>query len=324
MPFASLIFVTIALLFGAGSLAAGDTVVSPDRAEVHAWRGPPGVTIEPLQTVRGKKMPWAHEIQVALPPSYHSTDKSYPVLWVMDGSHLFETAVLTANLYALKVYPPVPVPEMIVIGVGVPRTVVAEYAKRRNVDFSPSSTYGFDDYGSEFVDEIISSSAFVSDSERKSGAEKYLSFLVDELRPALAKQYRLAGDNAIWGYSGGGVFCTYALVSRPEAFQRYICGSPGLYSGNKELFHLEHEYAKSHEDLAAKVFFSVGEGEAMEGGIMSALGVVSSTARMIEILTLRDYPSLDLQFRVLAGEDHLSGLPRSLAVGLRAVWRDAD
>ncbi len=323
MPLASLL-IAIGLLFGAGQLAADQAAASPEGTTVNSWRGPPGVAIEPLQTIQGRQMPWAHEIQVALPPSYHSTDRPYPVLWVMDGSHLFETAVLTANLYALSVYPPIPVPEMIVIGVGVPRETVAEYADRRNYDFSPSTTYGFDDYGSEFVDEIISASAFVSNPDRKSGAKNFLSFLVDELRPTLEQQYRLSGDNALWGYSGGGVFCTYALLSRPEAFQRYICGSPGLYSGNKELFRLEKEYAKSHEDLEARAFFSVGEGEAVEGGIMSALGVVSSTARMVEILTLRNYPSLALEFEVLPGEDHLSALPRSLAVGLRAIWRDRD
>jgi hypothetical protein len=43
-------------------------------------------------------------------------------------------------------------------------------------------------------------------------------------------------------------------------------------------------------------------------------------ARMVEILRLREYPSLKLHARILPGEDHASVVPLNLSVGLRAVW----
>src|SRR5688500_17435917 len=55
-----------------------------------------GVTIEPSRRMRAKDYPWEHEIQVALPPSYSKTDEPFPVLWVTDGSLLFQLATALA------------------------------------------------------------------------------------------------------------------------------------------------------------------------------------------------------------------------------------
>ena len=152
------------------------------------------------------------------------------------------------------------------------------------------------------------------------GAPRFLAFLVDTVRPALARDYRMANDHTLFGHSGGGLFCTYALIARPAAFDKYICGSPSLYEGNSELFHMEERYAATHKDMPASVFFGAGEGEILEGGIISAWGIVSSTARMAEILKMRSYPSLRLHVRIFPGEDHLSMVQMNLNWGLRTLW----
>jgi len=56
-----------------------------------------------------------HEILVALPPSYHvSPERSYPVLWSMDGAMAFAVTSGIVNLYTVGKR----IPEIIVVGVG--------------------------------------------------------------------------------------------------------------------------------------------------------------------------------------------------------------
>ena len=157
-------------------------------------------------------------------------------------------------------------------------------------------------------------------SERAGGAPAFLSFLVDTLRPELAREYRMSSDHTLFGHSSGGTFCTYALLSRPEGFSKYICGSPDLYAQDSELFRQEARYAAMHKDLAATVYFGAGEGE-MTQHLVAAFGVVSSMTRMVEILSERRYPSLKLHCQIVAGEEHTPMIQHNLDQGLLSVWR---
>ena len=83
---------------------------------------------------------------------------------------------------------------------------------------------------------------------------------------------------------------------------------------------MEEKYSQTHNDLVATEFFGAGEDEALQGGTASALGTLSSTARMVEILRVRNYSSLRLNARFFPGENHMSVIPSNLSVGLRALW----
>ena len=95
-----------------GSGASQDTGASvPDAAQVvpyaMSWE-------EPAQ-VRAAGYDYDHEVLVALPPSYHtSPERSYPVLWSMDGAMAFAMTAGIVNLYTLGSR----IPEIIVVGVG--------------------------------------------------------------------------------------------------------------------------------------------------------------------------------------------------------------
>src|SRR5262245_35596720 len=54
-----------------------------------------GAIIEPSLRMSFKGAPWDYEIRIALPSSYYKSDKSYPVLWVTDGSARFDRSVST-------------------------------------------------------------------------------------------------------------------------------------------------------------------------------------------------------------------------------------
>ena len=62
------------------------------------------------------------------------------------------------------------------------------------------------------------------------GADQFLSFLLDELRPALAHRYAIDPEHqTLMGHSLGGFFALFALAKRPEAFRNYVAISPSLW-----------------------------------------------------------------------------------------------
>lgn len=276
------------------------------------------VRIEPARRLHSKLFEWDQGIQIALPASYGKTNRSYPVLWVTDGPMYFELAVKTVN-YDQRFH----VPEMIIIAVGPPLDEINELGRRRTYEFMSTKKWGFTGFGSELLEKELAALKAAEPGLEGGGAAKFLTFLVDEARPALSREYRMTDDHMLFGDSGGGSFCVYTLFARPQAFARYICGSPSLYSGELELFRAEERYAREHQDLKAIVFFGAGEAEMMDPNpIISAAGVLSSAVRMVEILKSRKYPSLKLHARIFPGEDHASVVPLNLSWGLREVWQE--
>src|SRR5262245_33229816 len=93
-------------------------------------RSPEGMLIEPARRLQGKGFSWTHKIQIALPAAYDQSGKSYPVLWVPDDPGFFEIAIQTAWRAAGRI------PEMIIIGIGVPPEELKELRMRRTYEFT--------------------------------------------------------------------------------------------------------------------------------------------------------------------------------------------
>jgi predicted alpha/beta superfamily hydrolase len=302
--------IVVAVCFFALGLGSALSIAAPQDSALNVLcSGRPAViSIEPTRRMRAEGFAWDHEIQIALPASYRQSNRSYPVLWVMDGSWMFRPAACTAFNLNLSKH----IPEMIVIAVGAPADAANDVLTRRLYDFTPTNDGpAFDGFG-----------AYKGNPNMKlprefGGGPRFLAFLVDTVRSKLAKEFRMSGRHTLFGDSGGGIFCTYALLARPEAFDNYICGSPTLNWGHQALFRLEEQYAQAHKDLPAQVFFGAGEAEILEG---YDFGTVSSMTRMAEILQSRSYPSLKLHTRIFSGEDHLSVVAMNLSWGLRTLW----
>ncbi|MEU9100028.1 alpha/beta hydrolase-fold protein [Streptomyces sp. NPDC048361] len=256
-------------------------------------------------------MPWPHEVHIALPPSYEHSDSSYPVLWVTDASLTFPLIIGLMNwLHTVQ-----EVAELMVIGVGAPaESSPAEFGTRRTHDFYPMPKRGSAGPGGARVE--AQSNAVTTGG---GGAEAFLSFLVDELRPRLATELRCGDDHGLVGFSGGGHFVGFALLSRPAAFDRYVASSPALSGCEDLLFNLEADYAMTHDDLPAKVFLGAGEAEITDP-YLAAVDIVGSMTRMSQLLRLRNYPSLELTTRLYPRQTHGSALSYTLNEGLRTLY----
>jgi predicted alpha/beta superfamily hydrolase len=197
-------------------------------------------------------------------------------------------------------------PEMIVVAVGSPAaTSVAEFQRRRTYDFIPAKGLMGPDFAGLPEDAM-------------GGAPGFRDFLVNQLRPLLAREYRMdPNDHAIAGHSGGAQFALYVLFNQPESFSRYLVSSP---AASRPWLDMEEKWFREHKDLKARVFLSAGEAEANHP-LWAAAQIVSTVALMSERLTSRKYPSLSLDVRIFPGEDHLTVIPVAYAHGIRYLWR---
>jgi len=272
----------------------------------------PAFTVEPPRTMRADGYEWEHEVRVALPVSYSETMGTYPVLWVTD-------ALLEMTLGVLGIFPAGV--ELIVVSVGADAVPVREFARRRTYDFLPNEQFYPDGPAGEALRE--QTQGVFPDNLVGGGATRFLDFLVDDVRPVLAAEYRMdPNDHGLFGYSAGGAFVGFALFARPGAYAKYICGSPALSCAGEAVFEAEEQYAAEHDDFPVEVFFSAGDAEMTEP-LIPGFGCVSSMARLVERLTMRGYPSLRMTAKIFPGERHATAMHPALSWGVRTLFPDA-
>ena len=274
---------------------------------------PYSMATEPPLSFRAKGYDYDHEILVTLPASYSvSPDQSYPVVWAMDGAMQHMLIAGIVNLYTLGRR----LPEMIVVSVGHSSEQGMAGLAKREVDLlAPGSMYG-DDKLSESTISGEPSGDFLDKAPQVKG-DKFLDFLVDQLRPAMAEKYRMKDDHALMGHSSGGYFTGYALFARPGGFSRYLIGS----GTHPETLKLEARFAESHDDLSACVFIGAG-GDEVNNLSMSASRIVSRTVFLAENLRMRQYPSLALKTQLYTDRDHFTVMPPMFADGLQFLYAD--
>ncbi|MCC8965353.1 hypothetical protein H8A95_24310 [Bradyrhizobium sp. Pear76] len=265
---------------------------TPPRSEITHNEEYHGYFIQPARLIRGAGLPWDHQIQVALPPSYFDSGKTYPVLWVTDGSFRFKWAIDTLTLSGID-------QEMIIVAIGAPPAASAEMLKRRTYDFLPKVDIA---KNNPELQKQIELSGLASNET--GGGSDFVSFVTGALRNDLGKRYLMSDDHVLYGSSQGGMFCVFALFENAGAFKSYICNSPPLAYGDGMQFRAEQQYARAHSDLAANLFLSAGEGEILQGGTITPFHVVSSMSLMAETLKLRNYPSLKLNVKIFPDEIH--------------------
>lgn len=141
-------------------------------------------------------------INVYLPPSYAEGDKSYPVLYLLDGGvqedffHIAGIASLAADFRNIR--------EFIVVGIE-----------------------GIDRYH-----DMTSPSTVASDRERlptSGGATAFRSFLAGELKPYVEQHFRVTDETVLIGESMAGLFVTETFLKQPDLFAGYIAVSPSVW-----------------------------------------------------------------------------------------------
>lgn len=70
---------------------------------------------------------------------------------------------------------------------------------------------------------------------RTGGGDRFLDVLIGEIKPFIAAHYPVdASAETLAGHSLGGLLTLHTLLTRPDAFDRYVASSPSLWFGERE------------------------------------------------------------------------------------------
>jgi len=232
--------------------------------------------------IASKNVEDTFHIFISVPDNYNTSEKLYPVLYVLDGDIAYGMAASIVRYLQIGGN----IPELIVVGIGYGSIDKAAGNKSRR-DYRPIA---------------------------EGGAENFLSFLKDELIPYVDSTYRtIPGDRAISGYSSGGLFALYTLFTQPETFSRYIVGSPYLVWDDYSIYDYEENSVEIIGDKEINLFISVGSEESDEK-------YFNPIDELVTKIQDKNYSGLMLETKVFDGSTHLMGPPESLTHGLLSVF----
>lgn len=251
-----------------------------------------------VQSIPSKILHRDYEIFVSLPPSYATSKKSYPVLFITDSDYAFPV-IRSINRrvsdHGKKLE------EFILVGLS--------YAKgddpvhSRNRDYTPTDT--------------------TKNSERPTGqAEPYRQFIEKEVFPFVAANYRADMSRKVFsGHSYGSLLGLHMLLTEPQMFNQYILGSPSLWYDKRVMFDMERDYAASHKDMPAQVYMLIGSFETVKPKLSNPRynkesDMVKDMKEFETRLKSRRYPNLSVHSEVIQDEDHLTVFPALITRGL--------
>ena len=167
---------------------------------------------------------------VHLPPSYFDNpEKSYPVLYVLDG---YATRIrgVGGMIEALSYYDlGQQIPEFIVVA--IPNT-------NRTRDLIPTQN-----------DLIFKGKVFDKLADNSGGADVFAKFMRKELFPTIESKFRTTKLRGILGMSFGGIFAAHILLKHPQMFSHYlICDATFVWDDN----YLNRTLTKSYQALLDK------------------------------------------------------------------------
>jgi predicted alpha/beta superfamily hydrolase len=232
-------------------------------------------------------------IQVALPIGYSDTQKSYPVLYVLDGDKSFGMTKEIADwlMWSNEIK------DIIVVGI--------TYGKGTNIWWEKRAR----DY-SHAIDTLIG-----KNFKNQGGADNFLKFIRKELFYEINKNYRTIQDSsAVMGISLGGLLGTYALFTHSNMFKGYIIIAPGLFWNDKSILKIENEYFNNHKELNKLVYMAYGT-------LDYPNLVVNPTNELIQTIQMRNYEGLKFVPQIFEGETHISVYGTALTHGLMTIFK---
>lgn len=234
-------------------------------------------------------------------PEGDAPEGGYPVLYVLDGNAMFAGFAEARRIQSIY---DDGLEKMVVVAIGYPNDEL--YDKRRMDDFTPS---------------IKNPKLRKTYEDRKSGGrDQFLKFLLEEVRPEIARRYAVNEDRqSLFGHSLGGLFALHVLYSRPGAFHTIVAASPTIWWDNQFILAEERTYTariKKDPSLggATRILVLTGEHEETHVTVTDSI----SLSKRLEALSAYGLRS---EFELLDGETHITVPSRAVTKTLRAVMQ---
>jgi len=244
-------------------------------------------------SVEGETYP----ITVVLPDEYDSTQR-YPVLYFTDwwfsaeaGPHMY------SRMRRADVIEP-----FIIVGIGT-EGEMEDWRLERWRDLTPTRVPERD-----IPDSIAAGSRGIT-----GGAANFLGFIRDELIPLVESKYACDPLNrGLLGYSLGGLFGTYVLVTEPQLFHKYILGSPTVMYDDFVMIERLKETPPEICSAVEAIFVSVGEEESGD--------YLKGFADLRDIMQKKGVPGLRIESHIVTGEGHLLASSPAIIKGIKFLY----
>lgn len=181
-------------------------------------------------------------------PAEAPSNSGYPIIYTLDGNSVFSSITESVRLQSRR-------PDL----TGIQPAVVVGIGYDTEAPFDPSRHY---DYTLPAQNDELPPYPGEGTWPKQGGAEEFLSFIEDELKPQIANRFHVDQNRQIlFGHSLGGLFVLNTLFSKPEAFQIYISGSPSISWNERLLLEKENIFFDkiNEKQLNIKLLIGVGE-----------------------------------------------------------------
>ena len=220
-------------------------------------------------------------------PSRPAPATGWPVIYMLDGTAVFQALARAEGLEH----------EAVVVGLGYDSPGRVDGAARA-WDYTPRLPGA----GPEGTPDPR------APARRNGGAQGWLDFIEDEVKPWVRSQVPVdPGRQTLYGHSYGGLFVLETLLTRPEAFQRYVAASPSLWWNAP---YMQERLAAWQPAGKASLQLMVGGEERLAG--RATRGDSRDIARL-----LAGKPGLAVSWREFPGLGHGPMLPASAVQALR-------
>jgi len=221
-------------------------------------------------------------LNIYLPEGYDTSTKTYPVIYLLDGSANEDFIHITGIVQFLTMIGAMP--QTIVIG-------IANVDRKR--DFTFPTTIAQDK----------------KDFPTTGSSEKFIRFIELDLIPFVQQNCRVSSSTII-GQSLGGLLATEILLKKPALFDTYIIVSPSLWWDNESLLEKAPALLKSLPQRNITVYISAGnEGKIMEADVL----------KLRDLLQQITNPYLKVFYSPEPEEDHLTILHNCIYKALKTL-----
>lgn len=197
--------------------------------------------------VQSKHTGRSYRIYLSVPRG-EAPAQGYPVIYVLDANLLFPVLSQQALMYQPHAMRDGREP-VLVVGIGYPGDELFDIQARAE-DYTPPAA-DMSDTGDQLAD-------------RHGGAERFLDFIEQELKPLVQSRYRVdPARQTLFGHSYGGLLTVHALLTRPQSFQNYLASSPSLWWNHKHVFGELAGFAEKRKvmRMSQRLLLNVGDRE---------------------------------------------------------------
>lgn len=241
------------------------------------------LSIGEVHTIQSTVLKEQRTLNIYLPSGYDKT-KSYPVMYVLDGSINEDFLHITGLVQFFNMT--FAMPDCIVVG-------IANVDRKR--DFTHTTT-----------DESLK-----KDYPTTGHSAKFIEFIEKELQPFVQKNYKTTDTKYVVGQSLGGLLATEVLLKKPQLFTHYLIVSPSLWWDNETMLNQADAYLQKQKQSPQYVYIAIGEGEHPQ--------MIAEADKLNEIIR-SNKPAVKIDFLKMKDENHATILHNSIYKALALLF----